>query len=772
MRIDCSKLVTETAIYLKLRHDMTFEDAGPPELHDSLANVLMMHISEAWSDCKRRRGEHRHAYYFSAEYLIGRLVYSNLYNLGILDEMKRLFAEKGVNLACLEEIEDAALGNGGLGRLAACYMDAAATQEIPLTGYGLRYKFGLFRQSFDEHGSQRELADDWEKFGDPWSVRRYKHTVRIDFPDHSILAVPYDVPVIGYQNGNICTLRLWQCEAPEELDFDAFNAQDYQRALAAKNKAEDITRVLYPNDTEWEGKRLRIKQQYVLSSASLQDILRSFHENHGDDLTRLPELISVQLNDTHPAMSIPELIRLLQREGLDFDAAFDITKRCFNYTNHTVMAEALEKWDLNLLRSVVPEIADILCRIEEHLHAEHPELFVVRDNTAHMANLSVYMSEHVNGVARIHSEIIRQDIFRDWSAVYPDKFLNVTNGITPRRWLGLCNPELTALLEDCCWKGFITDLDRLSALRESIDSAHIARFHGVKFQKKQQLAAVIRAHEGVEIPTNAVYDVQVKRLHEYKRQLMNALSIMDIYFGVKEGRITDLPPVVFLFGAKAAPGYRRAKSIIRYVNRVAALIDRDPDVRGKLQVVFVKNYNCSYAEHIIPAADISEQISPAGTEASGTGNMKLMLNGAVTLGTLDGANVEIAEQAGRENEYIFGATVEDITRIKNSYRARDIYEQDERVRRVVDTLVDGTVETDDGLRELWHSLLDGIDWNRADQYYVLYDLRSYTETRLRALRDWADREAFGRKCLLNIAAAGKFSADRAVREYAEKIWRV
>ena len=772
MNLDCAAIVAETRSYLKLRHDMTFADAGAVELHDALANVLMMHISETWSDCKRRRGQSRHAYYFSAEYLIGRLVYSNLYNLGILDEMKRLFAEKGVDLACLEEIEDAALGNGGLGRLAACYLDAAATQELPLTGYGLRYKFGLFRQSFDEAGNQRELADDWEKFGDPWSVRRYKHTVRIDFPDHSILAVPYDVPVLGYQNDNICTLRLWQCEAPEELDFDAFNAQDYQRALAAKNKAEDITRVLYPNDTEWEGKRLRIKQQYVLSSASLQDILRSFKENHGTDLTRLPELISVQLNDTHPAMSIPELIRLLMREGLDFDAAFSITRRCFNYTNHTVMAEALEKWGLDLLRSVVPEIADILCRIEERLHAENPALFVVRDNTAHMANLSVYMGEHVNGVARIHSEIIRQDIFRDWAAVYPDKFLNVTNGITPRRWLGLCNPELTALLEDCCWKGFLTDLDRLSALRESIDSALIARFHGVKFRKKQQLAAVIRAREGVELPTNAVYDVQVKRLHEYKRQLMNALSIMDIYFGIKEGRITDLPPVVFLFGAKAAPGYRRAKSIIRYVNRVAALIDNDPDVRGKMQVVFVKNYNCSYAEHIIPAADISEQISPAGTEASGTGNMKLMLNGAVTLGTLDGANVEIAEQAGIENEYIFGATVEDITRIRGTYRARDIYEQDARVRRVVDTLVDGTVETDDGLRELWHSLLDGIDWNRADQYYVLYDLRSYTETRLRAIRDWADRETFGRKCLLNIAAAGRFSADRAVREYAEKIWRV
>ncbi|MBE6915001.1 MAG: glycogen/starch/alpha-glucan phosphorylase, partial [Ruminococcaceae bacterium] len=666
----------------------------------------------------------------------------------------------------------AALGNGGLGRLAACYLDAAATQEIPLTGYGLRYKFGLFRQNFDEAGNQRELADDWTKFGDPWSFRRYKHTVKIEFPDHAVMAVPYDVPVVGYGNDNIGTLRLWQCEAVEELDFDAFNAQDYQRALAAKNKAEDITRVLYPNDSEWEGKRLRIKQQYVLSSASLQDILRAYKENHGANLDGLPEMVAVQLNDTHPAMSIPELIRLLMREGYDFDRAFALTRRVFSYTNHTVMSEALEKWDLNLLGSVVPEIVDILRRIEERVQQEHPGLHVICDNAVNMANLSVYMGVHVNGVAQIHSEIIKHDIFRDWYSVYPEKFTNVTNGVTPRRWLGLCNPELTGLLEDHCFKGFLTDLDRLETLKPMIDAALIERFNAVKQTKKRQLADVIRAREGVEIPVDAVYDIQVKRLHEYKRQLMNAFSIMDIYFALKEGHLQDFPTTVFILGAKAAPGYWRAKSIIRYINRVAKLVNSDPAVSDKMKVVFVHNYNCSYAEHILPAADLSEQISPAGTEASGTSNMKLMLNGAVTLGTMDGANVEITAAAGAENEYIFGATIEDITRIRDSYRARDIYERDERVRRVVDTLVDGTVETDDGLRELWSSLLDGAGWHRADHYYVLYDLRSYIDTKLRAIYDWRDREAFGRKCLMNIAAAGRFSADRSLREYAEHIWHL
>ena len=772
MEIDTSRIVADTNESLKLNYDVSMKEASPQELHNALSHVMMMQLSRRWSECKAERKGKRHAYYFSAEYLIGRLVYSNLFNLGILDELKSLFAIKGVNLACLEEVEDAALGNGGLGRLAACYLDAAATQGIPLTGYGLRYRFGLFRQRIDAQGNQRELADDWLKYGDPWSYRRDKHAVKIDFPDHTVMAVPYDVPVIGYENDNIGTLRLWQCEAIEELDFDAFNAQNYERALAAKNKAEDITRVLYPNDSEWEGKRLRIKQQYVLSSASLQDIVRYYKEIFGNDLSRFPEYIAIQLNDTHPAMSIPELIRILMQNGYDFDAAFDLTRRVFSYTNHTVMGEALERWPLDLLGSVVPEIVNILWQIENRLQREHPGLHIIWDNTAYMANLSVYMSSHVNGVARIHSEIIRHDIFRDWAAVSPEKFTGITNGVTPRRWLGLCDPELTELLEDYCGKGFLTDLDRLSGLRDQINDKMIARFNEVKHKKKEQLAAVVKQREGVDVSPDAVFDVQVKRLHEYKRQLMNALAVMDIYLAIKRGELSDFPPTVFLFGAKAAPGYGRAKSIIRYINRVAKLVDNDRDVAGKIKMVFLQNYNCSYAEHIIPAADISEQISPAGTEASGTGNMKLMLNGAVTLGTMDGANVEIVEAVGAENAYIFGATVEDITRIRDGYRSRDIYERDERVRRAVDTLVDGTVETDDGLRELWGALLDGASWHRPDHYYVLHDFRSYVDAKLRAIYDWRDREAFGRKCLLNIAAAGRFSADRAIREYAERIWNV
>ena len=772
MELNCNQIVAQTQTLLKLQQDVSFEEATPAQLHDCLGQVIMMSITEKWSECKRRRGQSRHAYYFSAEYLIGRLVYSNLFNLGILSEIKAAFAEKGVDLADLEDIEDAALGNGGLGRLAACYMDSAVTTGVPLTGYGLRYRFGLFKQVWDDKGNQKETADDWAKYGDPWSYRRYKHTVKISFPDHTILAVPYDVPVIGYKNDNIGTLRLWQCEAEEELDFDAFNAQDYERALAAKNKAEDITRVLYPNDSTWEGKRLRIKQQYVLSSASVQDILRSYREYHGTDYSRLPEYVTIQLNDTHPAMSAAELVRLLMKEGLDFDAAFDIARRVFSYTNHTVMSEALEKWPLDLLGSVVPEIVDIIWKIHHRLQSEHPELYIIKDNTAHMANLSVYMGTSVNGVAQIHSELIKHDIFRDWYAVYPEKFKNVTNGITPRRWLGLCNPELTAMLEDYCWKGFLTDLDRLEGLKQHIDKEMIDRFNGIKYEKKRQLAEQIKKHEGIDINPDSVFDIQVKRLHEYKRQLLNAFSVMDIYFDLKEGKLPDFTPTTFIFGAKAAPGYHRAKSIIRYINRIAKLVNNDPDVNDKIKVVFVQNYNCSYAEYLIPAADISEQISPAGTEASGTGNMKFMLNGAVTLGTLDGANVEIVEKAGAENNYIFGATIEDITRVKHSYRSRDIYERDARIRRVVDTLVDGTVETDDGLRELHSSLLDGASYHQPDHYYLLLDYVSYLVTKKRAISDWRDRDAFARKCLINIASAGKFSADRSIKDYAETIWYV
>ena len=772
MSYNCLNILKWTEAQLKYTYDVSLQEATPQELHEALGEAVMMAISDNWNFSKRTRMHQRKAYYISAEYLIGRLVYSNLYNLGILEDMKKLFAERGVDLAVLEDIEDAALGNGGLGRLAACFLDSAASCNLPLSGYGLRYKFGLFKQSFDENGSQKENADDWSKFGDPWSYRRYNHTVKVKFPDHTVLAVPYDVPIIGYGTNNINTLRLWQCEAEEELDFNAFNDQDYLRALAQKNKAEDITRVLYPNDSTWEGKRLRIKQQYVLSSASLQDMLRTYKVAHGTDLSHFADYYAVQLNDTHPAMSIPELIRLLMQEGMDFDQSFSIAQRTFSYTNHTVMSEALEKWNLDLLRSVVPEIVDIICRIDEKLKRENPGLFIVRDNTAHMANLSVYVGSYVNGVAEIHSQILKDDLFKDWYHMFPQRFQNKTNGVTPRRWLGLCNPELTQLIKYRIGGEFLKDLDQLSRLKPMIDDTMVYQFNTVKRAKKEQLCKIIAQREDVKLNPDFIFDVQVKRLHEYKRQLMNALSIVDIYFRLKNGELPDFRPTAFIFGAKSAPGYARAKAIIRYINRIARMVNNDPAVSDKLKVVFVQNYNCSYAEHIIPAADISEQISPAGTEASGTGNMKLMLNGAVTLGTLDGANVEIAQEAGKENEYIFGHTVQEINACRDSYRARDIYERNAHLRRAIDTLVDGTVPTDDDQKELFHALLDGASWHKADHYFVLLDYESYMDAKLRANKEYGDRLAFGRKCLENVASASKFSSDRTIRQYAEEIWHI
>ena len=772
MNYNCLNILKWTEAQLKYTYDVSLQEATPQELHEALGDAVMMAISDNWNRSKRARMHQRKAYYFSAEYLIGRLVYSNLYNLGILDEMKQLFAERGVDLAILEDIEDAALGNGGLGRLAACFLDSAASTDMPLSGYGLRYKFGLFKQSFDDNGSQKENADDWSKFGDPWSYRRYNHTVKVKFPDHTVLAVPYDVPIIGYGTDNINTLRLWQCEAEEELDFDAFNAQDYQRALDAKNKAEDITRVLYPNDSTWEGKRLRIKQQYVLSSASLQDMLRTYKVAHGNDLSHFADFYAVQLNDTHPAMSIPELIRLLMLEGMDFDQSFDIAQHTFSYTNHTVMGEALEKWPLDLLRSVVPDIVDIILRIDEKVRREHPGLYVVQDNTAHMANLSVYVSSYVNGVAEIHSRILKEDLFKDWYNVFPERFQNKTNGVTPRRWIGLCNPELSQMIRYRVGGDFLKDLDRISRLKDQIDDDLVKQFNGIKRKKKEQLCAVVEKHEGIKLNPDFIFDVQVKRLHEYKRQLMNILSIVDIYFQLKDGKLPDFHPTVYLFGAKSAPGYARAKAIIRYINRVAKMINNDPAVNDKLKVVFVQNYNCSYAEHIIPAADISEQISPAGTEASGTGNMKLMLNGAVTLGTMDGANVEIVQEAGQENNYIFGATVEQINAARDSYYPRGIYDTNPGLHRAIDTLVDGTVPTDDDQRELYHALLDGASWHRADHYFLLMDYASYLEAKLRANKDYADRMTFGRKCLVNVASGAKFSSDRTIRQYASEIWHI
>ncbi len=774
------------AACLRDRHARLAEVA-PVQLHDAVAKAAMLDIAPQWADDYEDRLNGRRAAYLSAEYLMGRLVYNNLYAMGVLKDVRERLALKGIDLADLEDIEDAALGNGGLGRLAACFLDSAATHDIPLEGYGLRYKYGLFKQSFDENGAQVEDPDDWTRFGDPWSVRRDDLEQYVAMKGLTVRAVPYDMPVIGYQRRSIGTLRLWQCEAVEEFDFDAFNNQDYAAACRGKNAAEDITKVLYPNDTLKAGKLMRLRQQYVLVSASLMDMLDAYRRVHGDDLAGFAALHAIQLNDTHPTMAIPELIRLLMNEGISFNKAFNIARSTFRYTNHTVMREALECWDLKLMNELSPELVRIIRRIQTKLNTDlkkakiedtAPYAIIDEDKRVHMANLAVYGSSYTNGVAAIHSQILKDDVFREWYALYPERFNNKTNGITQRRWLGLCNPELTALLKDTLGDDrFLTDLFELENLKPLIDDDLAARFIEVKEEKKRQLSELILEREGIEIPPHFVFDVQVKRLHEYKRQLLNALSILDIYWGLKDGTLRNFPATAFIFGAKSAPGYRRAKAVIRFINHIAALVNADIETSDRLRVVFVQNYNCSYAEHIIPAADISEQISPAGTEASGTGNMKLMLNGAVTLGTYDGANIEIVEQAGEENNFVFGATVEELNAIKADYDPRAIYDANPRLKRVIDALGDGTFESADApmeegeLVELKKALLDGAHWHQPDHYFLLKDYDSYMAAKLKAIRATKDKTAFAKMCLENIAGAGKFSSDRTIAEYWNEIWR-
>ena len=670
------------------------------QLHLVIGKAVMGEIADNWRKSKKKHEEGRRAYYFSAEFLMGRMFYNNLYCMGILDEVRDLLKSKGIDINQFEDIEDAALGNGGLGRLAACFLDSAATQEVPLDGYGIFYRYGLFKQLIKD-GWQVEVADDWLKYADPWSIRRVDQAQIVKFADSTVVAVPYDMAIIGYGTKNVNTLRLWQAEPVEDFDFIAFNEGRYDDAVKNKNNCENISKVLYPNDNSYEGKILRLKQQYFFSSASLQDIIRRYKMKYGTDFSHFAEMTTIQLNDTHPVVSIPELIRLLGNEGVDFDQAFDIAQKTFNYTNHTVMAEALEKWDTGLMKMIIPEVYAIIERIndrewhdlkykgvEEHnINA----MGIIRDGKVHMARLAMYVSSYVNGVAWIHTEILKNDVLKEWYWVYPERFQNKTNGITQRRWLGLCNPELASFITDRIGAGWLKDMSKMEKLDAHINPDAVKEFNKIKYAKKKQLAAYIKKMDGVEINPKFIFDIQVKRLHEYKRQLLNAFSIMWIYFRIKSGQLPNFQPTCFIFGAKAAPGYKRAKAIIKYINEIANLVNNDPDTKDKLQVVFVSNYNVSYAEKLVVAADISEQTSTAGTEASGTGNMKFMFNGAVTLGTYDGANVEIAQQAGEENEYIFGGRVEDIERLKKEgYDARALYNSNPMIKRVVDTLIDGT----------------------------------------------------------------------------------
>ncbi|MCL2672380.1 MAG: glycogen/starch/alpha-glucan phosphorylase [Clostridiales bacterium] len=772
-------LMQDQQIILKRDHQQEVNEAGAHALHDALASAVMGSIADKWFETRRQNKRQKTAYYLSAEFLVGRMVYNNLFALGILDEVRAAYAKEGLDLSMFEEIEDAALGNGGLGRLAACFLDSAATHDLPLNGYGIRYKYGLFKQSFRD-GFQSESADDWQRFGDPWSRRRSSHEVLVSFADQTVRAVPYDMPIIGYKTDSIGTLRLWQSEAVQDFDFQLFNDQEYALAVLEKNAVEDITRVLYPNDTTLAGKKLRLKQQYFFSSASLQDLLNGYIRR-GMPLCDFAKYHAIQLNDTHPTVSIPELIRLLVLNGLSFDEAFAITRETFSYTNHTVMSEALEKWDSSLFKSVIPEIFDIIVKINTKLCAEVmargmecAPYTIIQGNVLHMANLASYCAAHINGVAEIHTQILKDRVLHAWYLLYPERFCNETNGITQRRWLGLCNPELSAFITARVGDGWLRNLNELEELTAYQSDADLLELATIKREKKEQLRKIILNKEGVDLPADFIFDVQVKRMHEYKRQLLNAFAILDIYYGILDGRVVDFPPTAFIFGAKAAPGYMRAKAIIKFINEIAHRINADARVNDRLRVVFVQNYNCSYAEHIIPAADISEQISPAGTEASGTGNMKLMLNGAVTLGTMDGANVEIVEQAGEENNYIFGYRVKDLDALKAHYHPKAIYDFDPRVRRVVDALIDGSFSDNNSgvFTDLYRSLLVGSSWQKPDEYFILQEFLPYVERKLQCIYDTRDTIAFSRKCLINIAFAGKFSSDRTIASYAKEIWEI
>ena len=773
-----NNLKNSIEILAKSNYNKEVAELTSEQLHTCVSRAVMANISDTVEKSKKSHAEKRRAYYFSAEFLVGRAIYNNLLCTGMTEQTEKVLKAKGKTIADFEEIEDAALGNGGLGRLAACFLDSGATLGLPLDGYGIRYRFGLFKQYFED-GFQKETLDDWTKYGDPWSVRNDSDTVIVEFGDYKVKAVPYDMPIIGYGAKHISNLRLWQAEPLSQFDFSLFDGGEYSKCVSQKNKAEDISRVLYPNDNTLYGKLLRLRQQYFFCSASLQDIIKNFKLNH-TDFSEFADFVTIQLNDTHPVISIPELIRLLELEGVEFKNALEIAKKVFNYTNHTVLPEALEKWDMKFIRKICPQVAAIITKInaefKKELKGQHSELLILQNGTVNMAYLACYCSQFINGVAEIHTEILKRDVLNGFYNLYPQKFQNKTNGITQRRWLALCNPELSALITELLGsKRWITDLTQLKKLEKYADDTEILqRFIAIKQENKQKLADFVYKKEGVRLNTDTVFDSQIKRLHEYKRQLLNILCILELYFEIKEGTIKDFTPTTFIFGAKSAPGYERAKGIIKLCNEVAKLIENDREVNRYIKVLFVSDYNVSYAEKIIAATDVSEQISTAGTEASGTGNMKLMLNGAVTLGTYDGANIEIVKEAGEENNYIFGARVEDIEKIKETYNPKEIYNSDKRIKRCLDALTDGTL-SDGGtgiFRELYNAVLEGASWHKPDHYYLLLDFADFLETKIKLNNDYRDRFEFAKKQWLNMCNAGKFSSDRTIKEYAKDIWKI
>ncbi|UZP04255.1 glycogen/starch/alpha-glucan phosphorylase [Clostridium botulinum] len=768
--------------YLKVKYGLKLEDAKEYQIFNALSLAILEEIVDDWNNTTKAYNEKRSANYFSAEYLMGRALGNNLINLGLYDEVKDVLKELNIDINKVEEIEeDAGLGNGGLGRLAACFMESAATIDMPLNGYGIRYNNGLFKQNIDE-GFQTESEDSWLKYGDPWSIRKDNETQVVEFEDMKVKAIPYDTPIIGYGTKNINTLRLWKCEPIKEFDFYLFNEQKYDESVELKNRAEDISRVLYPNDSNDEGKILRLRQQYFLVSASLKDIIRKHIEKFGTDFEKISEFNFVQLNDTHPTLAIPEFIRILvDEEGINFNKALRYANKFFGYTNHTILAEALEKWDIKLIEKLFPRILEITEKIDKELikelkakkytEKEIKKLRIIGDDQMRMANLAIFVSKAVNGVAQLHTDILKDKELNDWYKLYPAKFQNKTNGITPRRWLRLCNQELSEFITKLLGtEEWVKNLSLLKDLKKfKNDDKVLEELMNIKLEKKKQLAEYIKDEEGIELDPNSIFDIQIKRLHEYKRQLLNAMYILDLYYRIKENPSLDIPKVSFIFGAKAFPGYVRAKAIVKFINEIAELVNNDKDVNGKIKVVFVHNYRVSYAQRLFPAADLSKQISTAGKEASGTGNMKFMLNATPTFGTYDGANIEIVQESGEENNYIFGLKVEDIDDIKEEYNPMTYYKKNKSIKRVLDTLIDGTFDdsnTED-FEDLYNSLLE-----EGDQYYLLADFESFKEAQDKVFKDYKDTKKWAKKCFANLYSAGIFSSDRTIKQYCDEIWDI
>ena len=786
------------------------EEATPQQLFQAVSYAVKEAIIDDWLATQKQyeKDDPKTVYYMSMEFLLGRALGNNLINMTAYKEVKEALEEMGIDLNVIEDQEpDPALGNGGLGRLAACFLDSLATLGYASYGCGIRYRYGMFKQKIKD-GYQVEAPDNWLKDGNPFELRRPEYAkevrfggnIRVEYDEtgkthfvqenyESVMAIPYDYPIVGYGNHIVNTLRIWDAEAIVNFQLDSFDRGDYHKAVEQENLAKNIVEVLYPNDNHYAGKELRLKQQYFFVSASIQAAIAKFKKKHGD-ISKLPEKVTFQMNDTHPTVAVAELMRiLLDEEDLGWNEAWDITTKCCAYTNHTIMAEALEKWPIDLFSRLLPRIYQIIQEIDrrfiEQVRAQYPgneekvkKMAILMDGQVKMAHLAIVAGYSVNGVAKLHTEILKNQELKDFYQMMPEKFNNKTNGITQRRFLMHANPLLADwVTEKLGTKEWITDLSKMSGLKKWLDDEEaLKEFMTIKFKNKERLAAYIKEHNGVEVDPRSIFDVQVKRLHEYKRQLLNILHVMYLYNQIKEHPEMSFYPKTYIFGAKASAGYIRAKEIIKLINSVADVINNDRSINGKLKVVFIEDYRVSNAELIFAAADISEQISTASKEASGTGNMKFMMNGAPTLGTMDGANVEIVDEVGIDNAFIFGLSADEVINYEQNggYNPYDIYNNDPDIRKVVDQLVDGTYANGDKemYRDLYNSLLNNQGGSRADMYFILKDFRSYADAQARAMEAYKDTEKWAKMALKNSACCGKFSADRTIQEYVDDIWHL